>query len=314
MFKKIYVIGSGMMGSSLIHTIRKKKIAEEVKAIVQNSTDIAKLEHKNIIASTDYNELKQADLIVICANLGAYEEVVAKLNQIELPKTLITEIGSVKTYPENLFKDKYKYPDNFVASHPIAGSDKSGTGIIVPDLYEQKQVFITSKKNANTEKIAHFWQEVGMSVLYMSALKHDKIFAETSHFPQLLAFEIKEQLGPNQLWSLRKNENNPLAATLRLCNSNELMWQEIFTNNATELEKIKTRFEVKAKLNDFSDFARLQNKFLKYRKEYDSEQFLEEEFIIQLVYYYLQVVETDLYEEYLGEGFKDFIQYFLHFA
>ena len=100
--------------------------------------------------------MQDADLVVICSNLASYEGIINLLNQNVSKNTIITDIGSVKEYCENLFDDKYKFVDSYIPAHPIAGSEKSGFGVVVENLYQGKKAFNITRKNAKSKIVSSF--------------------------------------------------------------------------------------------------------------------------------------------------------------
>ena len=87
--------------------------------------------------------------------------------------------------------------NQFVAAHPIAGTEKTGAAAAFAALYEQRKVVICAEPDSNgaaTERVAALWRLTGADIHQMSAAEHDDIFAAVSHLPHLLAFALVDML------------------------------------------------------------------------------------------------------------------------
>lgn len=248
---KIVIIGAGLMGTSLYNSIKQRSIAQQVVLLVKNEEQLKILAQSGITsASTDYNHAAEATLIVIATPLLAYKDILTKLQPIAT-EAIITDIGSVKEPVEELLKTQFK-DLRFIASHPIAGSHKFGIGAVVNDLYSGKRVIITSKQDAIGVKfVTSFWEQIGMNVSFLDAKTHDDIYAHTSHLVQKIAFNVKELLEKRnlKLTTLADELNNEeFNKFIRLCSSNQRLWEDIFSNNDHYITEASNIFLTELKL------------------------------------------------------------------
>lgn len=243
MFDNIAIIGAGLMGVSLYKTLAAKKNIKNLILLAKNQEQVKSLARLDIMASTDYLQLKNIEFIIIATPLKSYQAIINNLKSIINKQVIITDIGSVKTPIIELFKQQA--PNfTFVPAHPIAGSQKSGVGSLVTNLYQNKQVIITDKENAQGVKETKlFWQEIGMNVEFLTAQEHDKIYAYMSHIIQKIAFNIDALFNMNNLniTNIKKTDQLFYKFT-RLADSNPILWQDIFKHNQPYLIEAKQGF------------------------------------------------------------------------
>jgi prephenate dehydrogenase len=299
------------MGSSLLQAVNNNKIAKDVTIIVNKDQYIKALQSQKISASMDYKVTKDADLVIICSNLESYKDIIIGLNQYANKDTIITDIGSVKIMAEDLFDQQYKYSKNFVPAHPIAGSERSGFGVIIEDLYTGKKVIIT-RKTKPSKLVAKFYKAIGMDVEYLASNEHDQIFAEISHLPQLLAFECRHtSIGFSG--DLNSLNNIKIQKFMRLGDSNKDLWDEIFSYNMVRIVDLVTDYRRNYQENtSYQKFSTSLRSYQRSLCEFDlhlskGAMKINAEPIQQIIVSYLDSINPDSVK-YAGSGFMDFIQ------
>ena len=194
--KKILIIGCGLLGSSLLRRIAKKKIAKKIFVYEKskiNITKIKKLKLPGIIVKSLKDGVINSDLIIFCTPMSEYKKLILKINKFITPKTLITDIGSSKIETTKTIKKFLKKGINWTQSHPITGSEVSGPEHGKENIFEDKWCIIIKEKNTlknNLNTLTKFWKKIGSRTVVMSAEKHDKIFSITSHLPHLIAYNL----------------------------------------------------------------------------------------------------------------------------
>ena len=105
--KNVLIIGCGLLGSSLLRRISKKKLAKRIFVYEKSKSNIAKIK-KLRLSATIVNSLKDgvvnSDLIIFCTPMSEYKKLILKINSFILPKTLITDIGSSKIESPKIIK------------------------------------------------------------------------------------------------------------------------------------------------------------------------------------------------------------------
>ena len=261
--KNILIIGCGLLGSSLLRSIKKKKIAKKIFIYEKSKINLIKIK-KLKLPGTIIKSLKEgvinSDLIIFCTPMSEYKKLILKINNFIPSKTLITDIGSSKTQSSKIIKKFLKKGINWIQSHPITGSEVSGPEHGKGNMFENKWCIMIKEKNSskhNLDILNKFWKKIGSKVVNMTAEKHDKIFSMTSHLPHLVAYNLvksAQDFEKKQSYELIKYSAGGLRDFSRIAASNEIMWRDIFFYNQKNISKgidlfIKNLNEFKKDIN-----------------------------------------------------------------
>ena len=238
MFKKILIIGCGLIGSSILRGSITKKISKHYFVYEKSQRNIQKIKKINnkirILDTLDY-KLSDVDLVVLSTPMSEYEKIIPNLNRYLNKNCLITDVGSTK---ENILKLKNKKLSkslDWITSHPISGSEVSGPEYGTKNLFVNKWCVVVSDKNKiKQKKLLKFWKKLGSKVIIMDAKIHDKIFSITSHLPHLIAYNLiktAQDFQRKQKKDVIKFSAGGLRDFSRIAASNEIMWRDIFFNN-----------------------------------------------------------------------------------
>ncbi len=238
MFKKILIIGCGLIGSSILRGSITKKISKHYFVYEKSKINIQKIKKINnkirILEKLD-NKLIDFDLVVLSTPMSEYEKIIPNLNKYLNKNCLITDVGSTK---ENILKLKNKKLSkslDWITSHPISGSEVSGPEYGTKNLFVNKWCVLVSDKNKiKQNKLLKFWKKLGSKVVIMDAKIHDKIFSITSHLPHLIAYNLiktAQDFQKKQKKDVIKFSAGGLRDFSRIAASNEIMWRDIFFNN-----------------------------------------------------------------------------------
>ena len=242
----ILIIGCGLLGSSLLRRIHKKKIAKKIFIYEKSKSNILrikKLKLPGIILNKLEKGVVNSDLIIFCTPMSEYKNLILKINNFISSKTLITDIGSSKIESSKIIKKFLKKNIHWIQSHPIAGSEVSGPQHGKENMFENKWCILTkekSTKKAYLNILNNFWKKIGSRVVVMTAEKHDKIFSITSHLPHLIAYNLvksAQDFENKQNYDLIKFSAGGLRDFSRIAASNEIMWRDIFFNNRNNISK-----------------------------------------------------------------------------
>jgi cyclohexadieny/prephenate dehydrogenase len=258
-FKKISILGLGLIGTSILHAIKKKLDKE----IITFAYDIES-EHRNIVSEMGIatfvcdnisEAVKDAELVILAIPVGAMETVARLISPHLKPNTLITDTGSTKA---SVIKDVNTYlPENvfFIPSHPIAGTEYSGPKAGFSSLFENRYWLLVSEiETENSDKLSNFFTKLGSKVEIVSIEYHDRILAITSHLPHLIAYTIVGTA--SDLETDLKNDVIKYSASgfrdfTRIASSNPIMWRDIFLNNSEAVLEMLQRFN-----EDLSDLQK----------------------------------------------------------
>ena len=247
MFKKVLIIGCGLIGSSILRSIKYKKLSKKTFILERSKKNISKI--KKIKSNCKFiksinKEIYDVDLVIISTPMSEYKKIIQKLNNTLKPNALITDVGSTK---QNIIKLKNKNLNkkiHWISSHPIAGSEVSGPEYGNKNLFINKWCVIIKERKQSLKKlnvIKKFWKKIGSKVVLMNANNHDSIFAITSHLPHLIAYNLIKTAQDSEKIQ-RKNLIQYSAGGLRdfsrIAASNEVMWRDVFFSNDNIIKAI----------------------------------------------------------------------------
>jgi cyclohexadieny/prephenate dehydrogenase len=294
--KNILIIGCGLLGSSLLRRIHKKKLAKKIfvyEKSISNISKIKKLKLPGVIVKTLKDGIINSDLIIFCTPMSEYKKLIIKINKFIKPNTLITDVGSSKIETTKIIKKFLKKDLSWIQSHPIAGSEVSGPEHGKENIFVDKWCVLI--KEQNTKKIylnilSKFWKKIGSKVVVMTPEKHDKIFSITSHLPHLIAYNLvksAQDFEKEQNFGLIKYSAGGLRDFSRIAASNEIMWRDIFFNNQKNISKaidlfIKNLSAFKIDINTKNDKSilkklvqtkKVRSKIIKLKQDIDKPDF-----------------------------------------
>ena len=244
--KNILIIGCGLLGSSLLRRISKKKLADKIfiyEKSKKNISKIKKLNIKQVFFKKIQDAVPESELIIFCTPMSEYKKMIIKINRYLTSKHIITDVGSTKLMSQLIFKKYLKKKVFWISSHPIAGSEVSGPEHGRQDLFENKWCVLIKDRETNLRHLKYlisFWKKLGAKVVIMNSEKHDKIFSITSHLPHLIAYNLvksAQDFEKKQKYDLIKYSAGGLRDFSRIAASNEIMWRDIFFDNKSNVSK-----------------------------------------------------------------------------
>ena len=244
--KNILIIGCGLLGSSLVRKISKKKIAKKLYIYEKSKLNIIKIKKLKLsgrIVKSLKDGVVNSDLIILCTPMSEYKGIISKINKYIKPKSLITDIGSSKIESSKIIKNFLKNDVHWIQSHPITGSEVSGPEHGKDNMFEDKWCILIKDKKTNLKHLNFlnsFWKKIGSKTVMMTSEKHDKIFSITSHLPHLIAYNLvksAQDFEKKQKYDLIKYSAGGLRDFSRIAASNEIMWRDIFFDNRKNVIK-----------------------------------------------------------------------------
>ena len=238
--KNILIIGCGLLGSSVLRSIHKNKLADKVYIYEKSKKNISRIKNLKLpgkVVSTLKEAVTKSNFIIFCTPMSEYKNIIMKINNYISPNTLITDVGSSKIESSKIIKKFLKKGIAWTSSHPIAGSEVSGPQHGKSNMFEGRWCILIKEKNTfkkNLNSLKKFWEKIGSKVTIMSPEKHDKIFSITSHLPHLIAYNLvksAQDFEKKQSYDLIKYSAGGLRDFSRIAASNEIMWRDIFFNN-----------------------------------------------------------------------------------
>ena len=276
-FKNILVVGLGLIGGSILKTIKELNIPLEVYGLDLDEEVTKKANNIGLINNID-NQLKkiEEDCLIVFSVPSLSIERAFKLieDSFNDEKVIFTDTFSSKSKLLEFLESNTKVGEKFVMSHPIAGSEKSGLANYNSLLFKDKLVVLSAvnedKNNKKLNKVKNFWELLGSKVTILDPEEHDKVFSKTSHLPHVIAFTLMHYLEKELGDKVFKYSGGSLESYTRIASSDPLMWKDVsVSNKEAVLEAIKG---FKSSLNQISKLIESEDEesildYLRFVKE-----------------------------------------------
>lgn len=255
----IFVIGLGLIGASLCRSLKESNQFKKIYGYdVNNEVSKIAIEKRYIDASVEkiLDGIEKSDLIVFCVPVS---EITACLYQSNsffnsekiFTDTLSTKEKIIKYFLENDLSDI----NNFIYSHPMAGTENYGIKNSKKDLFTGSTSIICSMKNSSNEAldvVKKLWEFVGCKTSEIEIDYHDEILAAVSHIPHFISFSLSKKIvdldfEDKYSWVYEKGS---LADMLRISKSDPVAWANIFLSNKKYISKFINEYIEDLKLLD----------------------------------------------------------------
>ena len=271
---KVGIIGLGLMGGSFALALKRKfKQRDERLEIIgidhndQHCLEALELKITDKITD-DITDLLELDLIVLTIPVNGILKILPELKNAS-GKTTIIDFGSTKekivqAIPQEIRK-------NFVAAHPMAGTEKSGPTAADRKLYRGKVVVLCNTEDNDPKHLKfakNVFRDIGMKIFYMNAKDHDKHAAYISHMPHAVSYalsnSVMKQENPKAILALAGGGFKDMS---RIAKSSPAMWIDIFKQNKTNLlsatKSLKKEIETFENLVENEEWEELSKWILK---------------------------------------------------
>lgn len=238
--KNVVVVGVGLIGGSLALDIKSTYPEANIFGVDHNEDNLIEAKALGVIddvASLD--DLPDAELVIISIPVDATLKLLPSVLDKVGDDTLVIDVGSTKEDICHAVKD-HQNRRNFLATHPIAGTEFSGPSAAIEGLYNNKTNIICEVEQTAfklQEKALELFKELGMRIRYMNPEAHDKHIAYVSHLSHISSFMLGKTVIEKE-----KNERDifdmagsGFESTVRLAKSSPEMWTPIFRQNKSNV-------------------------------------------------------------------------------
>jgi cyclohexadieny/prephenate dehydrogenase len=257
-FKRIALIGFGLIGGSIARAAREQGLAGEIVTTARSAKTRARVMELGIVDSvleTNAEAAEDADLVILCIPVGACGAVAQEIAGHLKPGAIVSDVGSVKGAVIKDMAPHLPAGVHFVPAHPVAGTEHSGPDSGFAELFINRWCILTPPEGTDpdaVEKLRAFWAAIGARVEIMTPDHHDLVLAITSHLPHLIAYTIvgtaDELEGVTQSEVLKFSAGGFRDFT-RIAASDPIMWRDVFlANKEAVLEMLGTFNEDLSKL------------------------------------------------------------------
>jgi len=248
-FKKITIIGVGLIGGSLGLALKEKKANFKIVGIDKQEI-IEKAIARGAIDEGTVNlkeGIEEADIVIIATPVKTILNLLTQINPFLKKGCIVTDTGSTKQQIVRKANKVLSKDIFFIAGHPMAGSEKYGIDSANSHLFQDKTYILTPTKKSNLiaiEKISSLIKMIGGKRLILNSLEHDRIVGTVSHLPQIMAVSLVNMVSE----LVRKENNNNYFKAVgegfkditRIASSPYKIWEDICdTNQENILEMIR---------------------------------------------------------------------------
>jgi prephenate dehydrogenase len=249
-WKKITLIGVGLLGGSLGMALRQRRLARSVVGFVRRAASVAECEALGAVhlATLDLRRaVEGAELIVLCTPIAQMRPLVEQMLPWLKKGAIVTDVGSVKgSVVRELEVLLARAGADFVGSHPMAGAEKMGVAAAQAELFVGAVCVVTPTRRSNraaVRKVAQLWKSVGASPLQLTPAAHDQFVSRSSHLPHVVAAQLARLvLSPAYSKEQALLCANGFRDTTRIASSSPEMWRDIALANRHNLSRALQTF------------------------------------------------------------------------
>ncbi|EKS32724.1 hypothetical protein HMPREF9696_03701 [Afipia clevelandensis ATCC 49720] len=240
MFKRVALIGFGLIGGSIARAARAQGLAGEIVATARSPATRKRVQELGIVdrvVETNAEAVKDADLVILSIPVGACGPVAEEIAPHLMPGAIVSDVGSVKGMVLRDMAAHLPKTVHFIPAHPVAGTEHSGPDSGFAELFINRWCILTPPPDADpaaVEKLAAFWRAIGANVETMAADHHDLVLAVTSHLPHLIAYTIvgtADELEDVTQAEVLKFSAGGFRDFTRIAASDPTMWRDVFLAN-----------------------------------------------------------------------------------
>ena len=244
-WNQVTIIGTGLIGGSLGLALKQRRLAKRVVGVGHRQSTLDDVLFRGAADEVTLDAcegVRGSDLVVLGTAVGLFEETAERIGGNLEPGAVVIDVGSTKARVVRTLEPLMPKGRTFVGCHPIAGSEKRGIAYARPDLFEGATCVVTPTDRTPADvlvRVVSTWQDLGMMVRQMAPEVHDRLLAEVSHLPHVVASvlvraisqEAKPLVGPG--W----------ADTTRVASGDAVLWRDILLSNADEIAAAIGRFQ-----------------------------------------------------------------------
>jgi cyclohexadieny/prephenate dehydrogenase len=249
-FKRVALIGLGLIGSSIARGVRESMSDVELRGYDLDPDIRVRAARLNIVDVVAYDAaaaVSGANLVIFCVPVGAMADAARAVAPHLAPGAIVSDVGSCKGPVLEALKSAL--PNALmIPAHPIAGTENSGPEAGFAALFRNRWCILTPQAGTDSSavnRLAAFWSALGARVEVMDAARHDLVLAVTSHLPHLIAYTIVGTA--SHLEAVTEGEVIKYSAGgfrdfTRIAASDPTMWRDIFLSNREAVLDVLGRF------------------------------------------------------------------------
>jgi len=251
MFKRMTLIGMGLIASSIARAVRHRGLVDVIDCHTRSQETAVKaldLGLADILHDTPESSVGNADFVILCTPVKTFSELAERIGPHLKPGAIVSDVGSVKRHVLAAITPHIPQGVHFVPAHPLAGTEESGPESGFAELFTGRWCLLTPPEGTDAAavgKVSEFWQQLGSDVEIMTPEHHDMVLAVTSHIPHLIAYTMVGTA--DHMHRISNSEVIRYSAAgfrdfTRIAASNPTMWRDVFLTNRDATLDILGRF------------------------------------------------------------------------
>ncbi len=251
LYSRVAFVGLGLIASSMAHAIRGAGLAGQMSGTARSAEtrEIAReMGLVDQVCDTAAEAVTGADLVVLCAPVGAMAEIAREIGPHLAPGATVTDVGSVKQSVIDAVGPHLPDHVHFIPGHPLAGTEHSGPRAGFAGLFRNRWCILTPQEGCDPgalDRLTRLWQGMGAQIDLMDAPHHDLVLAVTSHTPHLIAYTmvgVADDLRRVTDSEVIKYSAAGFRDFTRIAASDPVMWRDVFLTNKDATLEILGRF------------------------------------------------------------------------
>jgi prephenate dehydrogenase len=237
--RQVTVVGLGLLGGSISLAVLRSFARTKVVGFAHRASTRKKAE-KLCIASTVVDNLAEsvaeADVVILATPICTFEAIFSDMADALPSGCIVTDVGSTKVLPHRWAAKTLPKRVHYVGSHPIAGSEQGGVEFARDDLLEEAACILTTTKataRGAVRVLEEFWSELGCFVNVMKPAEHDRVFANVSHLPHVMAVALVNANRSGDMTFAGKG----FMDTSRIASGPANVWADVLLTNANNTAK-----------------------------------------------------------------------------
>lgn len=258
--RRVAVLGLGLLGGSISLAVLRSFTRVRVVGYTHRPSTRDKA-GQLAVASEVVDDICQcvcdADLVILATPLCTFENIFAEIADALPSGCIVTDVGSTKELPHRWADKRLPGSVHYIGSHPIAGSEQRGVEYARDDLFDRAMCVLTATGKTNRpalQILKRFWLELGCFVKIMTPAEHDRVFANISHLPHMLAAALINANSSEDL----KFAGKGFMDTSRVASGPANVWADVLLTNTKNA--IKGIDKVIAELNKLKEAIKGENK------------------------------------------------------
>ncbi|MEM8696049.1 MAG: prephenate dehydrogenase [Pseudomonadota bacterium] len=243
---KVGLVGSGLIGGSIVKAIAEAGVASEI-AVYDKSAKHAAAVAEDIAEASVFENVEDMSTFAVILIATPVLSIAEYVDQLASSNAVLIDAGSAKCSILKMLEDNGGVPANYVPGHPLGGHTSTGPGRSDPAIITGSPYLLTPVAQTDPKAVVtarSFLESIGADVRELDPVLHDRFFALASHLPHLLSYALVrslEELPEDDRDIVRELLPNSFRSLSAFARSDPTMWRDIFSANRDDIQAASER-------------------------------------------------------------------------